>query len=143
MMNIGTGVVSGVAASEVISSIHNDPMKRDHIDILEEMNLTLCALHTYLRNTLSNKPSYHQITNTFISKYVTIEYNDYLGIYVLVPIPCTFNISVSGLATFVWTPSVGSYNRWKFESGTEIQLVSPVTSSGIFPIDILYTDDLT
>lgn len=138
-MELGIGAASGVVASEVTAFAHNDPSRRDHVSVLEEMNCTLHELHNFLKNTSANTTSLHEIVNMYTTQAVPMGYKKYQAIFILVPIPCTFTVSVSGLQSFVWTPNVGIYNRWKYPEGTTIQLITP--SVTLFPLDVLYTDD--
>lgn len=134
-------IATGVAAATIADHIQKDPSKRPIEDILEEIKDLLDRQLKYFSETRANKDDKHITDLIYASKPRSIVYNGYLGIYVLVSATSTFTVTVSGLGSFVWTPNVGTYNRWKFPEGTTIQLLTPAQVN--FPIDIMYTDDLT
>jgi hypothetical protein len=141
MIELVGGAAAGLAASESSAILHNTPGSKDTNDYLAEA----CETLHLLIETLSKQPATtieeRKTVLTWQSKAITIRHKAALGIFILVGSTSTFNVTVSGIGTFVWTPNVGTYNRWRYPDGTTIQLVTPNTGPN-FPIEILYTNDL-
>jgi hypothetical protein len=144
MMDIGIGTAAGVAASTATHVLHNETDKEDRMEIaLKELCTVLHLLHQKLSLDLQDKELVEEhVTVPIYPSYGTpVRRRGYDGFYILVASASTFTVTVSGLSSFVWTPNVGVYNRWKFPEGTLIQLLTPANPS--YPVDFLYTNDLT
>lgn len=150
MMEITTGAAAGVLAATSTEILHDDPSQRTHESYLEELCVLTTQMVDYLSKTPQNKPD-HRVTQLLQPNVNTpLFYHEYLGLYLLIPVAATFNVTVSGLPPFqiqfATAPTsgqfpIGIFKRWRYSDGTFISLTTPTNNN--FPIELLYTDDLS
>lgn len=140
MIDLAVGAAAGVVGSATTEMLHVEPGKKSQEDLLVEICETLHLLHEDLTKRPATKIEEHETLYTYMNNPYTVRYKNFLAVYILVAVTSTFTVSVSGLGSFTWTPTPGTYTRWQFPEGSTITLLTP--SQSFFPIDILYSNDL-